>query len=1223
MKTMQNRDRKTKATIRNNEDLWDEAYGNLVRKEPRLVHKYGKALAGTRTDLKVSDNCTTNFDLGEDALQRERDYRAITKDLLDRFEKDPQLSKSQDDAAQRRLYTAAKVVVAAKEFISSVVDQEPHAAVAWAGICMLLPLFMNPLEQSKACQQGLEAIPFILRRFDIMENAVRPRSHGGPSYGEPSHLKASQDFESHTVSLNEKILEFLIRVALQSSRPRASRYGRDVFKFDNWASLLQEINDLDFQCTRLARQITMDRIDQGVARSNEMLEMQSRSWQASFDIIEQRLENNSDAIGEHVKDQNAWRQDDERRACHQALRLSPPYEDEKDRVPLRALDTCAWFLDHETFLSWKNSTNAEALWVSAKPGSGKSVLAKSLIEEGLLRNTPETVVTYFFFKDASPTQKKISSAVAGVLHQLFLHRPQLIQYALAEYSNNGPKLPEVFSVLWAILEAAAEDSAAGDIVCVLDGLDECDQSELPLLTEKIQGFLQKCQQNNKARLKFIMTGRPYSYIRSNLVQVVNLDADIESESIRQEIDQVIRQDVGKLVAEKEFSVEMRDLIVERLLEMDNRTYLWLKLVISEIRHRDDIQNSRHLSRALTELPTSINQAYGKILDRSPNYGIARQILHIVLAAQQPLSLDEMQVAITLARDSGYTSFEEMGLSSTKSFGMRLRNMCGLFISIDNDKVSFIHQTAREYLIQTVDKWSEQGHWQHTFAMQESHAIMARSCISLLRLDDFDSQPFSDIIVNTTKRTSDNPDNSDPDKTDPNENNAEEDDSDNCNSNDRGPNDRDPDDGGSDSRDPDNKVNAEIQRGQVWKNAVGRYVSMYSFLQYSATFWTFHYKHKERSSDQESITDLFDSNSARFQTWYGIYRIDDFALPVLVSGLIACLYLELDDVFLPLLQEGADVNEKHSDGMTALIYAINYSNTYTRLLLEHGADPSPGHPVIARRHQLDEDNIFMFPFHSPLSKAISGEHFDLADLLLKHGADIDKDLGVLGHPLIFSYIADGQGLFEGDDDEDDDDDYRNENDRLEGLQYLIDRGADLSRRYLGFTPLHAAANMGGFRILRILLRQDSEKLVNDIVVDDALRVQHFRELNPESKEPTSEILDDGTICPSYTYPEPGDTALHIVSGNFGGLIGTRVSRDGSARHVQISESTEAYLRCAQLLLKHGADPNIKSHHSGRTPLAQLHYMFLNPDPLHGEIDESPDSTKLKPMVGLLESYGAHE
>ena len=35
---------------------------------------------------------------------------------------------------------AIKIVVAAKEFVSSAVSSEPHAALAWAGVCIFLPV---------------------------------------------------------------------------------------------------------------------------------------------------------------------------------------------------------------------------------------------------------------------------------------------------------------------------------------------------------------------------------------------------------------------------------------------------------------------------------------------------------------------------------------------------------------------------------------------------------------------------------------------------------------------------------------------------------------------------------------------------------------------------------------------------------------------------------------------------------------------------------------------------------------------------------------------------------------------------------------------------------------------------------------------------------------------------------------------------------------------------
>ncbi len=43
---------------------------------------------------------------------------------------------------REQLDKAAKLVIAVKDFVSVQVSAEPHAAVAWAGVCVLLPV--NP-----------------------------------------------------------------------------------------------------------------------------------------------------------------------------------------------------------------------------------------------------------------------------------------------------------------------------------------------------------------------------------------------------------------------------------------------------------------------------------------------------------------------------------------------------------------------------------------------------------------------------------------------------------------------------------------------------------------------------------------------------------------------------------------------------------------------------------------------------------------------------------------------------------------------------------------------------------------------------------------------------------------------------------------------------------------------------------------------------------------------
>lgn len=60
------------------------------------------------------------------------------------------------------------------------------------------------------------------------------------------------------------------------------------------------------------------------------------------------------------------------------------YQNHKEINLSRVRDTCKWFLDHPIFKQWKCSSHDELLWLSAKPGCGKSVLSKALIDDRLV-----------------------------------------------------------------------------------------------------------------------------------------------------------------------------------------------------------------------------------------------------------------------------------------------------------------------------------------------------------------------------------------------------------------------------------------------------------------------------------------------------------------------------------------------------------------------------------------------------------------------------------------------------------------------------------------------------------------------------------------------------------------------------------------------------------------------------------------------------------------------
>jgi ankyrin repeat domain-containing protein 50 len=91
---------------------------------------------------------------------------------------------------------------------------------------------------------------------------------------------------------------------------------------------------------------------------------------------------------------------------------------------------------------------------------------------------------------------------------------------------------------------AAEDPEAGEIVCILDALDECEESEGKALFEKLGSFYLARQKAN-AKLKLLITSRPYADIKGYFRYVVhdlpliNLRGAEESETVSEEINLVI------------------------------------------------------------------------------------------------------------------------------------------------------------------------------------------------------------------------------------------------------------------------------------------------------------------------------------------------------------------------------------------------------------------------------------------------------------------------------------------------------------------------------------------------------------------------------------------------------------------------------------------------------------------------------------------------------------
>ncbi|KAB5513490.1 hypothetical protein GE09DRAFT_1046665, partial [Coniochaeta sp. 2T2.1] len=302
-----------------------------------------------------------------------------------------------------------------------------------------------------------------------------------------------------------------------------------------------------------------------------------------------------------------------------------------------------------------------------------------------------------------------TNALCAILHQLFAQDPtgSLIGRALPSHKNYGEKLTQNFSELWRILLECVRSSDTGEVVCILDALDECDRNSREELINKLKDFY--CQPHHlphsSSKLKFIITSRPYDDLEAHFgrfptTNCLRIDGDDKSAEIGREIDLVIDERVNTVIGS--LNADDRRKISDRLKSMENRTYLWLHLIFDII--EENLSRYGKLScfeMLLSDIPSEVSGAYEKILSRSQDEVQTDTLLRIILAAARPLTLDEANVALTLAlQEPRFASHAavESELWPRDNFRSIVKNLCGLFISVYDSKLSFIHQTAREFLI---------------------------------------------------------------------------------------------------------------------------------------------------------------------------------------------------------------------------------------------------------------------------------------------------------------------------------------------------------------------------------------------------------------------------------------------------------------------------------------------------------------------------------------------
>jgi hypothetical protein len=376
--------------------------------------------------------------------------------------------------------------------------------------------------------------------------------------------------------------------------------------------------------------------------------------------------------------------------CVQDMHSTDPYDDKKRIEETKGgllSDSYHWILNNASFQQWQQDQRSRLLWVKGDPGKGKTMLLCGIIDDELKRSK-NSLLSFFFCQSTDSRLNSATAVLRGLIFLLVRQQPRLMSHLRMKYDQKGSSLftdANSWIALSEIFTSMVQDEDLEAGCLVVDALDEC-TTDLPKLLNLIVRTTAL-----PSRVKWLVSSRNEGYIEQGLKSVGNeaklsLELKQNAEQVARAVDAYINYKLSGLESLEEDG--LREQVRDELRHKANGTFLWVALVMQELEKPE----SWDPLAVVEEAPAGLSQLYDRMMDQiqrlSPrNAEICRSLLCTAITAYRPLYLVEMG---SLRRLPGRATT----LAETTR---KIVAMCGSFLTIRDQQVYLVHQSAKDYL----------------------------------------------------------------------------------------------------------------------------------------------------------------------------------------------------------------------------------------------------------------------------------------------------------------------------------------------------------------------------------------------------------------------------------------------------------------------------------------------------------------------------------------------
>ncbi|CAJ0550061.1 Ff.00g099910.m01.CDS01 [Fusarium sp. VM40] len=399
----------------------------------------------------------------------------------------------------------------------------------------------------------------------------------------------------------------------------------------------------------------------------------------------------------------------------------------------RHLGTAQWIFETQEFKKWMLLDNSAFLHVTGKIGSGKSVLASSVVDKLFQNRPPDQFTSLFFLRFDDPSSLDPHTIIRSCLQQLLSAIPMAdLRPELASKINDClERNKELNFSLPSLRQLYCHASEAVDTwFIILDGLDEFAPNQQSILLDFLSGVIDTLPGSRS--IKILFSSRETS---SNVIQRVFPDCprlmtggQSTSDDISAFVEDILKAKVEAyelVMADPRLLDEIRKTIDSKKQGM----FLWAFLTIEDLCSRKTDKEIRQALQDIpTDLPATFDRALSRIVEKN-NQDIAKKAFMWTRAAIQPLTLAQIREALSIEINQRTLHPDDL-ISGID----RLPAWCESLVYVEetDNTVHFSHHSIREYLLTPGSGEFSNLHIEAVSCDQ----LAGEACITYLNLDKF-------------------------------------------------------------------------------------------------------------------------------------------------------------------------------------------------------------------------------------------------------------------------------------------------------------------------------------------------------------------------------------------------------------------------------------------------------------------------------------------------------